>query len=76
MRWLAQMVLAAGLLGCATAQVKPVAAETLNCPEGDLTLEEKSEGTWWVTGCGRGAVCEKPDVADAEVTCAGGGPLR
>lgn len=73
-------LIVASLLGlaasaCVTAQVKRAAASTLECPEGQLALEQKRERTWWVTGCGRGAVCEKPDVADSEVVCAGGGGL-
>lgn len=60
---------------CVTAQVRTAAASTLECPEGQVKLEQKRERTWWVTGCGRGAVCEKPEVSDAEVVCAGGGGL-
>lgn len=69
-------MLGLSLMGCATAQVRKEASVTLNCPEGQISLEDKGEGKYWATGCGRGAVCEKPAEKGAEATCAGGGPLE
>jgi hypothetical protein len=68
-------VLALPASGCLQRQVRAAAAATLECPAHSLTVEEKNRRVYWVTGCGRGAVCEKPDEPGAEVGCAGGAAL-
>lgn len=69
-------MLALGLAGCATAQIRKEASATLECPEGQIKLEDKGKGTYWATGCGKGALCEKPEVDGADVTCVGGAPTQ
>lgn len=61
------------MAGCVAAQVREEAASTLRCPAGDVRLEEKHEGQWLATGCGRAAICIVPREQGAHVQCGGGG---
>jgi hypothetical protein len=73
MRVMFCVALALSVSGCATARISHEAAFTLRCPEGRVNLQQKQEGVWMATGCGRMAICTLPAVSEAEVQCSGGG---
>lgn len=61
--------------GCVSTRVREEAKLTLSCDV--VHVEENDEHQSWVArGCGREAICEVPDVKDADVQCAGGAAPR
>jgi hypothetical protein len=75
MRILFCAVVASSLFACTAGRVRSEASPTLKCSAHRVSVEEKEPGKWLATGCGRAAICELPEVADAEPQCAGGAPL-
>jgi hypothetical protein len=69
-RMIVAVLLGALLTGCVGAKIRAEASELLQCPQGQLTLEEKNPDTFYVQGCGKAAVCQAPK--GGEVQCIGG----
>jgi hypothetical protein len=63
--------------GCVHARIVDEVAPTLQCPASQIAVHQGQPlpSSFFVTGCGRAAICTLPKVEGAEVTCVGGGPV-